>query len=419
MLKINKVVLIGFFIFSQMSLLVAQNNTNSPYTRYGYGELADRSFGAGRAMGGVGYGLRSSKQINPMNPASYSCMDSLTFLFDFGASGQVSWFSDGTNKDHNVNGNVEYIAMQFPITRRIAMSIGLLPYSYVGYNFGQLTSQDGKAYIEQFNGTGGLSDLYAGLSVDVWKNRLSVGANFGFLFGNISHKQIVSFNTTASDPTYSVLREQQTRVRDMKMDFGVQYTHPLSAKEKLVVGVVYSPARHLNAKSYDIQSVGSGAGGAELDTITGKAFDTPNSFGLGLSYMKLNQLTLAADFSFEQWSKARFFGEKDDFKNRIRIGAGGEYIPGYNKKSFFSRVRYRAGVHYSNSYLRIKGSSYDEYGASVGLGLPLVDNRSIINISFDYMKVKPDSKALINEQYFRFTVNYTFNEMWFRKFKLD
>ena len=78
-------------------------------------------------MGGVGFGLRSSKQINPMNPASYSCMDSLTFLFDFGASGQLSWFDDGVNKQHNINGNVEYIAMQFPIHKRIAMSVGILP----------------------------------------------------------------------------------------------------------------------------------------------------------------------------------------------------------------------------------------------------------------------------------------------------
>ena len=91
MLSIKKVVFISILIITQLSLK-AQNNTNSPYTRFGYGELADRSFGAGRAMGGVGIGLRSSKQINPMNPASYSCMDSLTFLFDFGVAGQVSWF---------------------------------------------------------------------------------------------------------------------------------------------------------------------------------------------------------------------------------------------------------------------------------------------------------------------------------------
>ena len=33
--------------------LMAQNNTNSPYTRFGYGDLGERSFGAGRAIGAV------------------------------------------------------------------------------------------------------------------------------------------------------------------------------------------------------------------------------------------------------------------------------------------------------------------------------------------------------------------------------
>jgi hypothetical protein len=82
-------------------------------------------------------------------------------------------------------------------------------------------------------------------------------------------------------------------------------------------------------------------------------------------------------------------------------------------------VRYRAGVHYSNSYLKINNSGYNEWGAGVGLGLPLIDNRSFLNLSFEYVKIKPESRILIDEQYFRFTVNYTFNERWFFKFKVD
>ena len=73
MLRINKLLITGAFAFICV-LIMAQNNTNSPYTRYGYGDLGDHSFGAGRAMGGVGIGLRSPLQVNPLNPASYSCM---------------------------------------------------------------------------------------------------------------------------------------------------------------------------------------------------------------------------------------------------------------------------------------------------------------------------------------------------------
>lgn len=408
---------------------MAQDNVNSPYTRFGYGELGERSFGAGRAMGGVGYGLRSPKQINPMNPASYSCMDSLTFLFDFGVAGQLSWFDDGNARQHDINGNVEYIALQFPVHRRIAMSVGLLPYSFVGYKFGALRSENDVTYTETYNGTGGLSDFYGGISVDVWPKRLSVGANFGFLFGNIKHEQSVLMSGEISGAN-NTARSQELRVRDLKMDFGIQYTHPVGKMESITLGFVYSPKKSLHARSYNLTQTYTSSGSGETissDTIKGKAFDLPNTYGVGISYVKQNKLTLAADFSYEDWGKMPYFGEKGHFNNRIRVAAGGEYIPAFMNKLYFSRIRYRAGVHYSNSYLRMNqtaanpdGDSYNEYGASVGFGLPLVDSRSLINISFEYVKKKPEVKMnMIDEQYFRFTLNYTFNELWFFKRKMN
>ncbi len=426
MLRINKVVIISFLIFTQW-LSWAQNNTNSPYTRFGYGELADRSFGAGRAMGGVGIGLRSSKQINPMNPASYSCMDTLTFLFDFGASGQVSWFYDGTNKQRQLNGNVEYIALQFPITRRLAVSVGLLPFSHVGYEFGETRTENGLSWGESFSGSGSLSDLYLGAAFDIWKKRLSVGMNAGFLFGNITHYRNLLFPSASGAD--DVNRSQRYEVRDLKLDFGVQYTHPLSKTESLTFGFTFSPAMKLNTTMYDIQVVGgsTASGYTRNDTITNYRYDIPNSYGAGVSYVKENRLTLAADFLYENWADAHFDNEIGQFKNRTRVAAGAEFIPNYNNRFYLGRIRYRAGVHYSNSYLRVgrsaengyKGHGYDEYGASLGFGFPLIDNRSLLNVSFEYVKVRPELRTMIDEQYFRFTMNYTFNELWFFKRKVD
>ena len=48
-------------------LAVAQTSTNSPYTRYGFGQLADQNFGNSKAMGGIAYGLRNGYQINVIN----------------------------------------------------------------------------------------------------------------------------------------------------------------------------------------------------------------------------------------------------------------------------------------------------------------------------------------------------------------
>ncbi|MBR5297717.1 MAG: hypothetical protein IKU29_07615 [Parabacteroides sp.] len=430
MLKINRFLVVSVLTFMLLPLM-AQNNTNSPYTRFGYGDLANRSFGAGRAMGGVGYGLRSPKQINPMNPASYSGMDSLTFLFDFGVAGQLYWFNDGVNRQHDLNGNVEYIAMQFPVCRRIALSLGLLPYSHVSYEFGSLREENGVSFTETYSGSGDLSEVYGGVSVELWPKRLAVGANFGFLFGNISHGQAVIMNANEGVDAFNTIRNQELRVRDLKMDFGLQYTQPISKTESVTLGLVYSPKKSLHADSYQYTqaytSSGSDSETIQSDTIKGKDFDLPNTYGVGLSYMKQNKLTLAADFTYEDWGKMLYFGEKGHFNNRYRIALGGEYIPNYMRKFYFNRISYRVGAHYGNSYLRMnqteanpEGNSYDEFGVSVGLGLPLIDNRSLVNVSFEYVKKKPDVKVnMIEEDYFRFTVNYTFNELWFFKRKVD
>lgn len=83
-----------------------------------------------------------------------------------------------------------------------------------------------------------MSDFYGGVSIDIWKKRLAVGANFGFLFGNIKHEQVVIMSGEGTG-AYNTNRNQELRVRDLKMDFGLQYTHPLSKTESVTLGLVF------------------------------------------------------------------------------------------------------------------------------------------------------------------------------------
>lgn len=96
-----------------------------------------------------------------------------------------------------------------------------------------------------------MSDFYGGVSIDIWKKRLAVGANFGFLFGNIKHEQVVIMSGEGTG-AYNTNRNQELRVRDLKMDFGLQYTHPLSKTESVTLGLVFSPKKSLHAKSYQL-----------------------------------------------------------------------------------------------------------------------------------------------------------------------
>lgn len=437
MLRKKRLVIICLFIITQITLF-AQNNTNSPYTRYGYGEIANRSLGAGRAMGGLGVGLRLNNQINPMNPASYSAMDSLTFLFDFGVMGQFSWFKDGLGeKQNDVNGNIEYITMQFLVAKRLGVSLGLLPYSHVGYKFGNQVENAGLKYQETFVGAGSLSEVYAGLSYDLWKDRLAVGANIGFVFGSLEHSGQTYITTNTSDNTKW---SKKVTINDVRFDLGAQYTHPISKTDKLVFGATFSPQKKMKSRAENIKRITRVAeiqGSTqeiiieqEGDTIKNKGFELPNTVGFGVSFNRLNKLTIGADVQYQMWGNAKYHESSEQFKDRLRVALGVEYTPTPNtfENNYFKRIRYRAGLQYSNSYLNVdtrdalnnlRKGSYNEYGASIGFGFPLIDYRSMINFSLEYVKVKPEVKAMIDEQYFRITLNLTFNEMWFRKRKLN
>ena len=398
--------------------LIAQNSTTSPYTRFGYGVIADRSFGAGRSMGGIGYGLRSSKQINPMNPASYSSMDSLTFLFDVGAILQYSLLNDQINSHSNISGNMTYVAMQFPLSRTIAMSAGILPYSHTGYNFKFSNNEDEVPHDDYFSGKGGLNEVYVGLSIDIWKKRLALGANVGYLFGNIEHKCDILYKKSDVSPLYTL---EKMNLKKLKYELGMQYTHPLSKTERIILGFTYSPKVKFNAVSYNAISSDSYFFSDLLnaDTIYNQGYDVPNSYGFGLSYEKDYKMIVAADVSWQEWSKARFKGDNNTFNNRLKLAIGGEYIPNNFTRQYMTRIRYRVGLNYSNSYLQINGSGYKEYGVSLGVGFPMIDNRSYINVSFEYVKVEPEIQSLINEQYFRMILSFTFNDFWFFKRRME
>jgi hypothetical protein len=411
--KISPIIVSGILFLLAAPVLTAQNSTNSPYTRYGYGDLANRSFSAGRSMGGTGIGLRSPYQINPMNPASYSGMDTLTFLFDFGATAQMSWFSDGTNKQNDINGNVDYMAMQFLLFKKIGFSAGLMPFSHVGYQFREVKSSGSQTYYETFNGVGGLNLLYSGLSIDIWKKRLSVGSNFNYIFGTNTHLASTSYGSSS---TTSVYNTKSFKVSDVSFDFGMQYIHPLSKTDKIVVGLTYSPKKRLNTNTYSHIENGSEV---VSDTISGLAYDKPAEYGIGFSFVKDDKLTIIADLSFQEWNKITFAGKNNEFKNRTRVSGGFEYIPNLFSRPLLNRMRYRAGVSYTNSYIQINGKRYNEYGATIGAGFPITDGRSFVNVSFEYLKIHSGSKSMINEDYIRMTLSYTFNELWFLKFKMN
>ena len=332
-------------------MAIAQNNTNSPYTRYGYGDLSDQSFGNSKAMGGIAFGLRDGAQINPLNPASYTAIDSLTFIFEGGVSLQNMNISGGGEKLNAKNSSFDYLAMQFRLHPRVAMSIGLLPFSNIGYNVSKNNEPTSTSpySTKSLVGEGGLHQLYVGAGVKILKN-LSVGVNASYFWGDMTRSLTMLYPNTASANSY--ISQTTVSVSDYKLDFGVQYTQELSKKHSVTIGAVFSPKHKLN-NDYTVTTQVSTTNSNNLDAT----LELPNVFGVGFTYNYDKRLTVGADYSLQQWSKAKFgvntsddavrkeFNETYTYCDRHKISVGAEYIPNLIGRSYLSHIKYLSLIH--------------------------------------------------------------------------
>lgn len=423
---------LGAILFACLTITCAwgQNGANSPLTRYGFGQLADQNLGGNMSMGGIGIGLRNHTQINVTNPASYTAVDTLTFLFEAGISLQNANFSDGTTKLNVKNSSFDYLAMQFRLFRNMGMTIGFLPYSSVGYSFkstsdilAQSEWDDPTTVTRAYTGNGGLHQAFMGVGYKLLPN-LSVGVNASYLFGNFSHKVTANF----SDATmHSLARTYYAEISDIKLDFGAQYTMAFNPKNIVTLGATYSLGQDLHAINSYISNQKLNGSNVIADSVNhiNKAFQLPHAFGVGLTYMYDNRLIVGADFLLQKFGSTRFFGKEGDLADRMKCAVGVQFHPDPMSNNFFKQIKYSAGAHYSKPYVKVNGQeAAHEYGIGAGVTFPIssswgwMTQHSIISITGEWVKIDPKVKGVLTENYLRLSVGLTFNERWFMKQKI-
>ncbi len=395
----------------------AQNGINSPYSRYGVGILSDQSVGRLKSMGGVGTGFRERNVINLRNPASYSMVDTLTFIADMGFSMRFGNFQEVDTKVNATNAEIDYMAMQFRIQPRIGMTIAFLPYSNVGYNFSssQLVRRDmdGEITATSYNvGSGGMRQFMGGLG---WKpfEWLSAGVNASFLKGDMSH--IVRSSSSSSDVTdRTVMRE--TSLSALKLDFGAQTTINTGKDSRLVAGATWTRFNGMNDRTTvsDVHTTG--------DTIQlANAFAIPDELAFGLSYT-WNNKTIAADAAYENWSVARFFGQ-DYGLDRIKASAGFRICPDESSKRLFAHSSYQAGLSFAQPYYKVDGVNGPlEFSISAGISMPVAsayNSMAYVHITGSYQRIQPQRSNMISENYMVLSLAVTFMETWFQKWLVE
>lgn len=390
--------------------------TISPYSRYGYGEWQTTAFSASKSMGGLGYGIRNSQSINAINPASYTAIDSLTFMLDLGISGVVDGFKTSSANSTQFNGNVDYVAFQLPLAKFAALSVGVSPLTAVGYEYAftdvknPYTHNDTVTVQQTFHGTGGMTQVYLGLSFDIL-DRVAVGVNGHYLFGNIMHNRMVSFPNEINFKTTT--QSEELLISAWLCDVGVQYHQPIGDDE-LVVGATYSLQLPMRNKSI-ITTTTNVTTVVEDNT---RQFDYPQTVGAGVSYKWNNRLLIGADVSWQNFAAAHYYGETNQLQDRLMYVLGAQYTHNPGGKSYFDNMDFRIGANYANSYITIDNKPFDKWAITWGVGFPMPNTKTKLNLHMEYGQQGSIEKQGLLERYFRFGVGVSLNERWFVKRKL-
>lgn len=411
-------------ILCGLSGFAQNNNTTSPYSRYGIGDLHHYGYGRTAAMGGASLGSRHSVQINSANPAAYDSNDSLSFIFDFGIDGTYSKYKSNLGTMNANDVNFRYFSLSWPVTKWLGMGTGIQPFSDMGYEVGYNSVEPGIGNVYySYQGEGTTSKAFYGTSINPVKG-LSLGANLNYIFGRINKNTTVGFDNT---DLFYITKTEGTRLRDFTLTYGLQYDLELKKDQFLTLGVTFEKQAEITVlhRLFELKSITIGSSSL-TDTLQfvpeGKdKIKLPTTFGIGLSYNKINKLEINADYYYAGWSKSTFMGQPDELiTNQSRISAGFEYIPqAMSIRSYLQRVRYRAGIHHENSYLMLNNKQIKEFGISFGAGFPLPKSKSTGNFAVEFGKKGTVKDNLVRENYMKLSLYLNFYDYWFVKRKFD
>ena len=411
-------------VFSAGKLFAQTDGTYggfSPYSVFGLGQLHQGGTSWNRGMGGVGIAARNHRFVNILNPASITARDSLSFMADMGISGRMSLFKENGKQAFNTTFNIDDVAISFPMWRNTAFMLGLTPLSDVGY---KISYQEMDVYTQQrlftSTGNGGTYQFFAAAAATLW-DRLSLGAQFNYTFGNIAKQSSLS----NGDASYrSMVAGDSLQINNMSAKFGVQYEIPLSVRSYLTVGATYKLSTPFYGRSVHYTELGSYDRRRETADLNSEGLRMGDELGIGLSYRLEDRLLVELDYTRSDWSRSKLdqvkgFSNVGDVVFTQSVGQslrlGGEFTPNRNDiRYFFRRCSYRAGAYYDQSYYTVDGAHVNAMGLTLGMTLPVFRWYNGLSLGIDLGR-RGLATSQVKEYYFGFNVGFNIFDIWFQQ----
>jgi hypothetical protein len=445
-----------------LSFFNAFTQENSPFSRYGLGDLYPQQNISTRGMGGLSAAVTDSQSINTLNPASYGYLNLVTYDLGLTIDGRTLRSANPVDKYNSTNFLPSYIQLGLPLNRKGATLVfGLRPYTRINYgveeggkiNYDSLGISDSIHTL--YEGNGGLNQAFIGLGKR-WgkldKNNLSIGVNGGYEWGSKYTSTRIDFPADSSFQSwYKSNSTDTTHYGGLFFNPGILANIQLNKKTNPVTK---------NVETYDLSIGASGTLEQNLDarrTITRETFQYANDGSLitidsvskipeikgkinvpltytagfmlhkniGNAIFQVNKWSIGADYTSTKWTAYRYYGSPDQLNNSWFLHAGASFSPDpLSGKGMFATGVYRVGYYTGKDYINADGNGYKVQAFTFGYSFNLRKFRSYdhqftkLNTAIELGK-RGTGVNNITENFFKFSLGLSLSDVWFIKRKYD
>lgn len=422
-----KKILISFTLLLFTVSLFGQNNSGTPYSKFAIGLLPD-NYGAYTAMGGVSAAMRDNYNINFLNPASYTALDSTRFYFQLGITGEyvdISTYKQHSNYKVAQNASMN---MAFRLYNKLFMSLGLTQRSdrgfdlYYSYPVGGADPYYPVYYAQQLEGLGGLNEFYMGWGYQLGK--LSLGVNASYIFGKIEDRLTLVMQQQVVSGYY-IKTQTKTQIQGALFTFGAQLPIKIKGKSDITLGTSFNFGTPFHANRKYLANKISNTSGQYYpinneSLNNGRIFYPFRIIG-GASYQYDKKWFFSGDYTFQKMSAYEEFDTEKEFNNYHKIAVGTSFQPNATSRYWWQRNKYMAGGYFTKSHLNFNSTDINTYGVTVGSQIPirLPYQELLLGVAVDLGMRGTHRNNQIMEKYIKLRINIAFKELWFMKSKIN
>ncbi|MBC7851307.1 MAG: hypothetical protein H7Y31_16310, partial [Chitinophagaceae bacterium] len=331
---LKRINVLAVFLFG-LGTLVNGQTINSPYSRYGLGDILPAQNILNRGMGGIGTAYADYQSINFRNPASYGVLQTVTLDFGVEVDNLTIRSTNPVNKFSNSSPIISYINIGLPLAIRKkkvwGLVFGLRPMTRINYKILRSERLNGGGLNDSvatlFEGNGGIQQAYVGTGVRI--GRFTAGVNVGYVFGSKDYNtRRIFLNDTVA--YYKANYETKTNINGLLLNAGAQYIAQLNKTMFLRLGVqgnwqqTLRGSRNVKRETFDYDA---NSASFKIDSVFSSAEEKgdiimPASYSFGAVLEKSGKFLVGIDYTASKWSDYKFYNETDQVQDSWELHLG-------------------------------------------------------------------------------------------------